>query len=465
MADNFDVIVIGAGPAGYVAAIRAAQNGMKTAVVERERAGGICLNWGCIPSKALLKSVEVLEYARHAKDYGITITGEIKPDPKAIIARSRAVVDQLAKGVEYLLKKNKIEQVKGEGRLLKATTVSVKTEKGERTLEAKKVILATGGRARILPGLEPNGKTIVSYREAMLVDRIPKHAVVIGGGAIGCEFATFWAALGAKVTIVEMMPAILPIEDEEVSKHVAAAFTKRGFTVLTETAFKGTKVTGDTVQVTVAAKDSKEQVLEADLVLGAIGVRGNVENLGLEDLKVEVVKSFVKVGKGFETAAKGLHAIGDVIGGALLAHKGSFEGIACADWIAGKGTGTIAYDQIPGGTFCHPSVGSIGLTEKAAREKGHDVKVGRFPFKALGRAVSVGEADGFVKVVSSAKRGEILGCHIVGPGATDLINEVSVAMKAEATVHELHEAIHAHPTFPEAIMEAAADALGHAIHI
>ncbi|MEZ0229103.1 MAG: dihydrolipoyl dehydrogenase [Planctomycetota bacterium] len=462
---EYDLVVLGAGPGGYVAAIRAAQNGMKVAVVERERPGGICLNWGCIPSKALLKSVEVLEHIRHSKDYGITITGKIEPDMKAIIARSRGVVDQIVKGVEYLIKKNKIEHVKGEGRLLKATTVSVKTDKGERVLEAKKVILATGGRARNLPGLEPNGKNIVSYREAMLVDRIPKHAVVIGGGAIGCEFAPFWAALGAKVTIVEMMPQILPVEDEEVSKFVAREMTKRGLAILTETAYKGTKVSGETVQVTVAAKDGKEQTLEADLVLGAIGVRGNVENLGLEDLKVEVVKSFVKVGKGFETAAKGLHAIGDVIGGALLAHKASFEGISCADWIAGKGTGTIAYDQIPGGTFCHPSVGSIGLTEKAAREKGHDVKVGKFPFKALGRAVAVGEPEGFVKIVSSAKRGEILGCHIVGAGATDLVNEVAVAMKAEATVHELHDAIHAHPTFPEAIMEAAGDALGHAIHL
>lgn len=465
MADTYDLVVLGAGPGGYVAAIRAAQLGMKTAVVERERAGGICLNWGCIPSKALLKSVEVLEYARHSKDYGIEIAGEIRPDPKAIIARSRAVVDQLAKGVEYLLKKNKVEQVKGEGRLVKATSVLVKTEKGDRQLDAKKVILATGGRPRILPGLEPNGKTIVTSREAMLVDRVPKHAVVIGGGAIGCEFATFWAAMGAKVTIVEMMPQILPIEDEEVARHVASEFKKRKIDVLVETAYKGTKVQGDKVQVEVAAKDGKTQTLDADLVLGAIGVRGNVENLGLEDLKVEVVKSFVKVGPGYETAAKGLHAIGDVIGGALLAHKASFEGIACVEWIAGKGPGTIAYDQIPGGTFCHPSVGSIGLTEKAAREKGLDIKVGKFPFKALGRAVATGETDGFVKIVSSAKRGEILGAHIVGPGATDLINEVSLAMKAEATVHELHDAIHAHPTFPEALMEAAGDALGHAIHI
>jgi dihydrolipoamide dehydrogenase len=465
VAEPFDLVVIGAGPAGYVAAIRAGQLGMKTAVVERERAGGICLNWGCIPSKALLKSVEVLDYARHAQDYGIKIVGSIEPDMKAIVARSRGVVDQLVRGVEYLLKKNKVEQIKGTARLLKATTVGVETEKGSRELAAKKVILATGGRPKLIAGLEPDGKKIVTYREAMLVEKVPASVVVIGGGAIGCEFATFWAALGAKVTIVEMLPAILPVEDEEVSRFVASEFRKRGIQVLTETGFKSAKTVGDQVHVEVAAKDGKTQTLEASLVLAAIGIRGNVENLGLEDLKVEVVRSFVKVGPGFETAAKGLHAIGDVIGGPLLAHKGSAEGIACVEFLAGKGEGTVDYGQIPAGTFTNPPVGSIGLTERAARDKGLDVKIGKFPFKALGRAIAVGEPEGFVKVVSSAKRGEILGCHIVGPGATELVNEVAVAMKAEATVHELHDTIHAHPTFPEAIMEAAGDALGRAIHI
>jgi dihydrolipoamide dehydrogenase len=462
---NYDLVIVGAGPAGYVAAIRAGQLGLKTACVERERAGGICLNWGCIPSKALLKSVEVLDYVRNAKDFGVTVSGKVEPDMKAMVARSRVVVDQLVKGVEYLLKKNKVDQIKGTARLAGATVVDVQTEKGKERLEAKKVILATGGRARLIPGLEPDGKRIITSREALLVDKVPGHAVIVGAGAIGCEFATFWAALGAKITIVEMLPTILPLEDEEVSKLVAAEFKKRGIEILTDTAFKSAKVQGEKVQVTVAPKSGEPKTLEADLVLAAIGVRGNIEDLGLEDLKVETVKSFIKVGPGFETTAKNLHAIGDLVGGPLLAHKGSAEGIACVEAIAGKGDGKVDYSQIPAGTFCHPPVGSIGLTEKAAREKGLDVKVGRFPFRALGRAIAVGEPEGFVKVVSSAKRGEILGCHIVGAGAPELVNEVAVAMKAEATVHELHDAIHAHPTFPEAIMEAAGDALGHAIHI
>jgi dihydrolipoamide dehydrogenase len=466
VAETHDLIIIGAGPAGYVAAIRAGQLGLKTAVVERERAGGICLNWGCIPSKALLRSVELLEDARNAKTYGIKISGSIEPDPKAIVARSRAVVDQLVRGVEYLLKKNKVELIAGTARLVAPTRVDVKGEKGSRTLEAKKVILATGGRPRLLPGLVPDGKRVLTYREAMLVDRVPAHAIVLGGGAIGCEFATFWAAMGARVTIVELLPRLLPVEDEEVSRTVESAFKKRGLTVLTGTAFKSLEVAGEKVRMSVGApQDGKSETLEGDLVLAAVGIRGNVEDLGLEDLKVAVDRSFVKVGPGFETAAKNLHAIGDVIGGPLLAHKGSAEGIACVELIAGKGDGKIDYGQIPAATFCHPSVGSIGLTEKAAREKGLDVKVGKFPFRALGRAIASGDTEGFVKIVSSARRGEILGAHLVGPGATELVNEVALAMRAEATVHELERTIHAHPTFPEALMEAAGDALGQALHI
>jgi dihydrolipoamide dehydrogenase len=465
MAD-FDLVVIGAGPAGYVAAIRAAQLGMKTAVIERDRAGGICLNWGCIPTKALLKSAEMLEHIRHAKDWGIVLPGEPKADVKAMVKRSRDIAARLEKGVEYLFRKNKIEHLRGTARLTKATRLDVTLADGKkRTIEAGRVLLATGGRPRLIPGLEADGKKVLTSKEAMLLEHAPRSVVIVGGGAIGCEFATYWQAIGAKVTIVEMMSHLVPVEDEEVSKELERAFKARGIEVLLETAFKSTKATKDGVSVEVAAKDGKTRTLDAEIVLAAIGVRGNVEDLGLEDLKVEVVKSFVKVGAGFETSAKGLYAVGDVIGPPLLAHKGSAEGIACVEAMAGKGHGTVDYNQVPGGTFSTPSVGSIGLTEAAARAKGFDVKVGRFPFRALGRAIAVGEEEGFVKIVTSAKRGEILGCHIVGYGATDLIAEVAVAMRCEGTVHELHETIHAHPTFPEAIMEAALDAVGRAIHI
>jgi dihydrolipoamide dehydrogenase len=463
---ELDLVVVGAGPAGYVAAIRAAQLGMKTAVVERERPGGICLNWGCIPTKALLKSVEVLELFRHAKKYGVAVAGEVKPDVKAMVARSREVADKLARGVDYLLKKNKVELVAGSAKLTKATTVEVTGSSGKRTLEAKRVLLATGGRPRFVPGLEPDGEKVITSKEAMLKETIPSSVVIVGGGAIGCEFATYWNALGSKVTIVEMLPAIVPVEDEDVSKELERRFRAKGIEVLTGHAFQALRKSEKTVSVDVAPKGGQPRTLEAEVVLAAVGVRGNSDDLGLEALGVSVQKSFVQVKQpGFETNVPKLHAIGDLVGPPLLAHKGSAEGIACVEWIAGKGSGTVDYLQVPGGTFSSPSVGSIGLTEAAARAKGLDVKVGRFPFRALGRAIAVGEDEGFVKLVTSAKRGEILGAHIIGPSATDLIAEVAVAMRSEATVDELLETIHAHPTFPEAVMEAAGDALGRAIHI
>ncbi|MBI3724585.1 dihydrolipoyl dehydrogenase [bacterium] len=466
MADSFDLIVLGAGPAGYVAAIRAAQLGMKTAVVERERPGGVCLNWGCIPTKALLRSAELLSLMKRAKEFGILLEGEPRPDVNAMVARSRQIVEKLARGVEYLLKKNKIEHVKGTARLTRATSLEVSASDGKkRAVEGKRVILATGGRPRLLPGLEPDGKRILTSKEAMTLESVPKTAVVIGGGAIGCELACYWEALGTKVTIVELLPRLLPVEDEEVSRELERALKQRGIEVLTEHGFKSAKTSKSGVAVELTQKDGAAKSVEAEVVLCAIGVRGNVEDLGLEDLKVEVVRSFVKVGPRFETAAPGLHAIGDVIGPPLLAHKGSAEGIACVEAIAGQGDGTVDYSKIPAGTFTSPQVGSIGLTEAAAKAQGLDLSVGRFPFRALGRAIAVGEDEGFAKLVVSKKHGEILGAHVIGPSAADLIAEVAIAMGAEATVHELHSTVHAHPTLPEALMEAAGDALGRAIHI
>jgi dihydrolipoamide dehydrogenase len=468
---TYDLVVIGAGPTGYVAAIRAAQLGLKVACIERERPGGICLNWGCIPSKALLKSAEVLDLCRHAKDYGVTVEGVPKPDLPAMVQRSRRVVDRLVRGIEGLFKKNKVEHVRGKARLVKGTpgvhkvVVDPLEGGGARTLDAKNVLVATGARARTIPGLEPDGKRIITYKEAMLVEQLPERAIVIGAGAIGMEFGYFWHTLGAKVTIVEMLPRILPVEDEEVSQAVQKSLAKKGMEILTETAFQSAKVEGNGVAITVKPKSGEARVLKADLVLCAIGVRPNSEGFGLEELGVQVEKGFVKVNDAFATNVPGLYAAGDVIGGMMLAHKGSAEGVACVERLTGKGDGKIDYRTIPGGTFCQPQVGSIGLTEKAAREKGYDVKVGRFPFSALGRAIATGEEEGFVKVVIDAKHGEILGTHIVHAHAADLIAEVGVAMTCEGTAHELARTIHSHPTLPEAVMEATLDALGEAIHI
>jgi dihydrolipoamide dehydrogenase len=467
----FDLVVVGAGPTGYVASIRAAQLGMKVACVERERPGGICLNWGCIPSKALLKSAEVLDLCRHAKDYGVVQEGAPRPDLNAMIERSRRIVDRLAKGIEHLLRKNKVEHVKGRAVLGKgggpgSRSVQVELQEGGgRELKAKHVLLATGGRARLLPGLEPDGKKVFTYREAMLLDRLPDRAIVIGGGAIGVELGWFWSTLGSKVTIVEMLPRILPVEDEEVSKAVERSLAKRGLEILTDTAYQSAKMTSQGIDVTVKPKTGDPRVISGDMVLVAIGVRANVEGIGLEEAGVELERGFVKTREGFETSAPSVYAAGDLIGGMLLAHKGSAEGIACVERLAGKGEGRVDYRAIPGGTFCQPQVGSIGLTEAQAREKGHDVRVGRFPFSALGRAIAVGEEEGFVKVVIDAKHGEILGAHVVHAHAADLIAEIGVAMTSEATAHEIARTVHSHPTLPEAVAEATLDALGEAIHI
>jgi dihydrolipoamide dehydrogenase len=456
MAAAYDVLVIGGGPGGYVAAIRAAQLGLKTACVERERVGGICLNWGCIPTKALLRSAEVYQLVQHAADFGVLVDNP-RIDFGKIIARSRAVADKLAGGVEFLFKKHKIELHRGEARLSGRGKVTV----GKDSLEARHVILATGARPRGLPGLEPDGKHILTYREAMIPKERPKSLLVIGAGAIGAEFASFYAALGTEVHLVEALPRILPLEDEDVSAHVERAFKKRGIHVLTGAKVGGARSTQGGATANVNGEDVK-----VDRVLLSVGVRANVEGFGLEGLGVKLTeRGFVQIDGDYKTTSPGIYAIGDCAGPPLLAHKAMQEGVVLAETLAGRRSHRVDYAAIPACTYSQPEVASIGLSEKAAREQGHDVKVGKFPFSALGKALAAGEPDGFVKAVVDGRHGELLGLHMVGAHVTDLIAEPGLAKTSEATAHEILATVHAHPTMAEAVQEAVANALGEAIHI
>jgi len=461
---SYDCIVIGAGPGGYVAAIRVAQLGMRCAVVEREAPGGVCLNWGCIPTKALLKTAELYESISHASDFGIEVS-EVSFDFPAVIARSRKVVGKMTKGVEFLFKKNKIDLLMGEGRLKPGNHVVVSDGKGNETAyEYKNVIIATGGRARTLPSLPADGQRIITYRDALALTERPEKLLVIGAGAIGVEFAYFYNAFGAEVTLVEVLDNVLPIEDQEISKTLERSFKKTGMKVLLKTMVESLERKGETVSAILKTGDKVEQWV-GDYCLIAIGVQGNVEGLGLEDVGIVPEKSFINVDKFYRTSVPNIYAIGDIIGPPLLAHVASHEGIITAEHIAGKQPHSMDYASVPGCTYCQPQVASIGLTEEAAKEKGLKVKIGKFPFMASGKAMATAEVEGMVKVIVDEEIEEVLGVHIIHPEATELIAEASVIRSHEGTASSVFETIHAHPTLSEAVMEAMGDALGRAIHI
>lgn len=466
MADKFDLIVIGAGPGGYVAAIRAAQLGMKTACVERERPGGVCLNWGCIPTKSLLKSAEAMRLVRHADEFGVTIEGKIGFDWKKVIARSRAVSEKLSRGVDSLFRKYGVHHVQGVASVTGRGRVEVATAGAKRVLEASKIIVATGARARSLPGVEPDGERVITYREAMVLPEAPKSVVVIGAGAIGIEFADFWNAFGAEVTVVEALPRVLPIEDEEVSEALARALKKKGIKLHLGAKVGGVKVADKSVATSITTAAGAAETLKSDRVLMAVGVRANTENLGLEGMGVTLDRGFIEVDHDYQTRSPGIFAVGDCAGPPLLAHVAMAEGVCAVERMAGRKHPGVNYDAIPGCTYCAPEVASVGKTERQAREAGVDVAVGRFPFSANGKALGAGHQDGFVKVIVDRGRHDaIVGAHAVGHGVTDLIAEMSLAIVSEHTVHDVLAAIHPHPTLSEAVFEATANALGEAVHI
>jgi dihydrolipoamide dehydrogenase len=462
---KYDVLVIGTGPGGYVAAIRAAQLGLKVGVVERESLGGICLNWGCIPTKSLLKSAQVLDYFKHSEDYGIKLEGVAMPDFTAVVARSRSVAEGMSKGVQFLLKKNKVEVISGSAKLLTAGKVEVTAADGNKsTVEASHIILATGARSKELPNLKQDGKKIIGYREAMTLPKLPGSMIVVGSGAIGSEFASFYNSMGVKVTLVEFLPNIVPVEDEEVSKQLERSFKKAGMTVLTGSNVKSVDTSGKLCKVKIQTPKGEED-FEAEIVLSAVGVTPNLENIGIETLGIELEKGKVKVDEFYRTNVSGVYAIGDIVHGPALAHVASAEGIVCVEKIAGKNPEAVDYSNIPGCTYTNPEVASVGLTEKAAKEAGYDIKVGKFPYSASGKASAAGAKDGFVKLIFDSKYGELLGAHLIGFNVTEMIAELVVARKLETTGHELIKAIHPHPTMSEAIMEAAAAAYGEVIHL
>ncbi len=461
---GYDLLVIGSGPGGYVAAIRASQLGMKVGVVERESLGGICLNWGCIPTKALLKSAQVFEYIKHAADYGITVS-DSSADFPAVVKRSRDVANGMSNGIQFLFKKNKIETIMGSGKLTKDKKVEVTDADGKKqVLEAKNIIIATGARSRNLPNIQIDGKKIIGYREAMNLPQQPKSMVVIGSGAIGSEFAYFYNAMGTKVTIVEFMPEILPREDEEVCKQMARTFKKQGMAVMTESSVEKVDTSGAGCVVTIKTKKGVE-TLECDIVLSAVGITPNIENIGFEELGIKTDKGIVVTDDYYQTNVPGIYAIGDIVKGPALAHVASAEGIICVEKIVGQHVEPLDYGNIPSCTYCIPEIASVGLTEKQAKEAGHEIKVGKFPFSASGKASAAGTKEGFVKVIFDAKYGEWLGAHMVGVGVTEMIAEVVVARKLETTGHEIIKSVHPHPTMSEAIMEAAAAAYGEVIHL
>jgi dihydrolipoamide dehydrogenase len=461
---TYDLIVIGSGPGGYVAAIRASQLGLKTGVVEKAELGGICLNWGCIPTKALLKSAQVFEYIRHASEYGINVK-ESQADIKSMVKRSRDVADGRSKGVAFLFKKNKIEHIPGAGRILAGKKVEVTSADGKKTVhEAKHIIVATGGRSRELPHLKIDGKKIIGYREAMIPEKIYSSMVIIGSGAIGSEFAYFYNSIGTKVTLVEMLPNIVPVEDEEVSKQLVRSFKKQGIEVMTEATVESVDTSGKQCKVTIKSAGGST-IVECDVVLSAVGISSNIENIGLEEVGIITDKGKVRVNEYYQTNIPGYYAIGDIIPGPALAHVASAEGIICVEKIAGQNPEPLDYNNLPGCTYCQPEIASVGYTEKAARAAGYELKIGKFPLMASGKAHAAGAKDGFLKVIFDAKYGEWLGAHFIGYNVTELIAEVVVARKLETTGHEIIKAVHPHPTISESIKEAAAVAYGEAIDL
>src|SRR4030095_331751 len=464
---KYNIIVIGTGPGGYVAAIRAAQLGQKVAVVERESLGGICLNWGCIPTKALLKSAEVFEYLNHAADYGFNAK-DISADLAAVVKRSRGVADSMSKGVQFLMKKNKIDVIMGTGKLARGKKVDVTDANGKVTsYEADNIIIATGARAKALPNIPIDGEKVIEYRKAMIPEKLPKSMVVIGAGAIGVEFAYFYSTLGTKVTVIEFLEqGLVPREDHEVSKELARQFTKNGIDVLINTAVEKVDTTGKTIVVTAKNRKSNEvSEIKCDLVLSAAGVTSNIENIGLETLGVKTEKDKVLVNEWYQTNVPGIYAIGDITNGPALAHVASAEGIVCVEKIAGHSPQSLNYDNMPSCTFCQPEIASVGMTEMEAKAKGIELKIGKFPFTASGKAKAAGHPEGFIKLIFDAKYGEILGAHMIRTGVTDMIAEIVVARNLESTGKEIFKSVHPHPTMSEAIMEAAAAAYGEVIHL
>ncbi|HMR42915.1 MAG TPA: dihydrolipoyl dehydrogenase [Saprospiraceae bacterium] len=464
---NFDLIVVGSGPGGYVAAIRASQLGMKVAVVERESLGGICLNWGCIPTKALLKSAQVFEYIQHASDYGISV-GAPKADFDGMIKRSREVANGMSKGVQFLMRKNKITVIEGNGQLLRGKKVEVTDAAGKKIeYSAEHIIIATGGRAKELPNLKIDGQKIIEYRKAMSLEKQPKKMVVVGAGAIGVEFAYFYHSIGTEVTIVEFLEqGLVPREDPDVSKELGKIYNKKGIKVLGNTSVESVDTSGKTCKVTVKnRKDGKTEVIECDVVLSAAGVMPNTENIGLEALGIQTDRGLIKVDEFYRTNVAGIYAIGDVVPGPALAHVASAEGIICVEKIAGQHAEPLDYGNIPSCTYCSPEIASVGHTEQSAKEAGYEIKVGKFPFSASGKASAAGAKEGFVKVIFDAKYGEWLGAHMIGFNVTEMIAEVVAARKLETTGHEIVKTVHPHPTMSEAVMEAAAAAYGEVIHL
>lgn len=479
MADNYDVIIIGSGPGGYVAAVRAAQLGLKTAIVEREHLGGICLNWGCIPTKALLRSAEVMHYAEHAKDYGLKIDGTVSADVGAVVQRSRGVSQRLNGGVGFLMKKNKVDVIWGEARITKPGEIVVgksskpamqpqppapKGTKGEGTYTAKHIVVATGARPRVLPGIEPDGDRIWTYFEAMVPKAMPKSLLVMGSGAIGIEFASFYRTMGAEVTVIELLPNILPVEDAEVSAFARKQFEKQGIRILTDAKVSKVEKSGTGITAHVETKDGKTQALSAEKLISAVGVQGNVENLGLEAVGVKIERGTVVTDGYGATNVPGIYAIGDVAGAPMLAHKAEHEGVTCIEKIEGLHVHKLDRMKIPGCTYCQPQVASVGLTEAKAKEAGHDIRVGRFSFGANGKAIALGEDQGFIKTIFDNKTGQLLGAHMIGAEVTELIQGFVVAMNLETTEEELMHTIFPHPTLSEMMKESVLDAYGRALN-
>jgi dihydrolipoamide dehydrogenase len=461
---KYDIIVLGSGPGGYVTAIRASQLGFKVAIIEKESLGGVCLNWGCIPTKALLKSAKVFNYLKHAKDYGLKADNPDK-DFNAVVKRSRDVAGGMSKGVQFLMKKNKIDVINGHGTLKKGKKVEVKDDKGKsETYEADHVIIATGARSRELPNIPQDGKKVIGYREAMTLDKQPDSMIIVGSGAIGSEFASFYSDMGTEVTLVEFQSNIVPVEDEEVTKQFARIYKKKGIKVMTNSSVESVDTSGKKVKAKVKTKKG-EETLEADIVLSAVGIKSNTGNIGLEELGIELEKDKIPVNDYYQTKVPGYYAIGDCTHGQALAHVASAEGILCVEKMAGQHVEPLDYGNIPSCTYSNPEIASVGMTEQQAKDAGYDIKVGKFPFSASGKASAEGQKDGFVKVIFDAKYGEWLGCHMLGMGVTDMIAEAIVGRKLETTGHEILKSVHPHPTMSEAVMEAVADAYGEVIHV
>tara|TARA_B100000941_G_scaffold28695_1_gene16987 strand:+ start:955 stop:2340 length:1386 start_codon:yes stop_codon:yes gene_type:complete len=460
---NYDVIVLGSGPGGYVTAIRASQLGFKTAIIEKESLGGVCLNWGCIPTKALLKSAQVFDYINHAEDFGIKVDG-VQSDFPAVIKRSRDIADGMSNGIAYLMKKNKIDVINGFGKLKKENVVSVTSDAKTTDYSAKHIIIATGARSRVLANIPQDGKKILGYRDALVLKKAPKKMVVIGSGAIGVEFAYFYNAMGVDVTIVEYLPNIVPLEDKDISKQLQRTFKKSGINILTKSSVEKVDTKGDGCKVSIKTSKGSE-IIECDVVLSAVGITANIEGIGLEDVGIKTENGKILVDDFYNTNVNGYYAIGDVLSTQALAHVASAEGIICVEKIAGHNPEKIDYKNIPGCTYCNPEIASVGYTEEQAKEAGYEVKTGKFPFTASGKASAAGHKDGFVKVVFDAKYGEWLGCHMIGYNVTEMIAEAVVARKLETTGHEILKSVHPHPTMSEAVMEAVADAYDEVIHI